>query len=96
MTDAIKKEEIVNLENMSTEEKAKVWEEWVRSEVNAALNIYLPISKSGNVSVKYSPVITEVSESGEETYSNNMMNAVLLSLVFEFNEPIDVTKPRGE
>ena len=80
---------------MTTEEKAKAWESYVRNEVNAALDIYLEKAISGNINVKYYPHVMELLESGPQ-YDNGKADGVLLSIVFEFGEPIDLTKPRIE
>jgi hypothetical protein len=89
MSDEIKKE----VTEMTPEEKAAAWSEWVRSEVNAALDIYLDKALSGNINVKYFPHVTEVLETGP-VFNTNKADGVLLSVEFTFEEAIDLTKPR--
>ena len=89
------KDEQVNkdLKDLTDEERAAAWEAWIRSEVNAALDIYLPISVFGNVNTHYYPHVIEELESGPVT-DNSKAGGVLISLAFDFEKPIDLTKPR--
>jgi len=86
---------IEDLSNMTDEEKAEAWAKWIRSEVNSALDIYLPVSKEGFVRIQYSPHVIEVLETGP-VYHKTKMDAVQISLIFEFEEPVDLSKPRIE
>jgi len=96
MADDIKKDEVVeDMADLTSEEKAEAWAKWVRSEVNSALDIYLPKALSGHINVKYYPHVKEMLESGPEL-DNNKADGVLLSIIFEFEEPVDLTKPRIE
>lgn len=96
MADDIKKDEVVeDMKDLTPEEKAEAWAKWVRSEVNSALDIYLPKALSGHINVKYYPHVVEMLESGPEL-DDNKADGVLLSIVFEFEEPVDLTKPRIE
>jgi len=95
MTDDIQEDKVIELSELSDEDKERAWEEWVRAEVNAALNIYLPISKIGHVNLSYSSTVIERTEAGD-VLSDNLKDAVMISLIFEFTEPIDVSKPRTE
>lgn len=88
-------EVVQNLGELSDEEKAEAWSKWIRNEVNSALDIYLPMAKEGFIRIQYSPNIVEVLESGP-VYHPTEMSAVQISLVFEFEKPVDVTKPRVE
>ena len=92
MVDVIEEKDVTELTN---EEKAKAWENWVRSEVNSVLDIYLEKAIRGNINVRYYPHIIEVLESGPVT-DQNKADSVLLSIVFDFEEPIDLTKERGD
>ena len=94
MAEELKEEVVQDLSDMSDEEKAQAWANWVRSEVNAALDIYLPMALSGNINVKYYPHVIEVLESGP-SLNENKADGVLLSIVFDFETPIDLTKPRA-
>jgi len=88
------REKVVHdLKNFTEEERIKAWEAWIRSEVNAALDIYLPISIVGNVNVHYYPHVVEVLETGPVT-DDTKSDGVLISLVFDFEKPIDLNKPR--
>ena len=93
MADDIQKDKVVDLSELSPEEQERAWEDWVRSEVNAALDIYLPISKTGHVNLSYSAVVLEQTEAGP-VFSDTLKDAVMISLIFDFKEPIDMTKPR--
>jgi hypothetical protein len=95
MTDDIQKDKVIDLSELSTEDKERAWEEWVRAEVNAALDIYLPISKTGHVNLSYTSTVIERTEAGD-VLSDNLKDAVMISLIFEFAEPIDMAKPRIE
>lgn len=86
---------VEDVSELTSEEKAEAWAKWIRNEVNSALDIYLPVSKEGFVRIQYSPHIQEVLESGP-VYHPTKMSAVQISLIFEFDEPIDISKPRVE
>jgi len=88
-------EVVEDLSNMTAEEKAEAWAKWIRSEVNAALDIYLPIAKEGFVRIQYSPHVVERLETGP-VYHATKMDAVQIALIFEFENPIDLSKPRIE
>lgn len=93
MTDEIKKD--LEVKEMTPEEQAAAWAKWVRSEVNAALDIYLDRAISGNINIKYYPHLIEELESGP-VFNENKADGVLISVQFEFEDPIDLTKPRIE
>jgi len=95
MPDDIQEDKVIDLSELSAEDQERAWEEWVRAEVNAALNIYLPISKTGHVNLSYSAKVLEKTEAGD-VVSDNLKEAVMISLIFEFKEPINVSKPRIE
>ena len=79
--------------DMTPEDRVAAWSEWVRAEVNSALDIYLSKALSGHINVRYYPHVIEVQESGPVT-DNTKADGVLLSIVFEFENPIDLKKPR--
>jgi hypothetical protein len=96
MTDGINEDNILeNVEEMTTEERAEAWTKWVRSEVNSALDIYLDRAISGHINVRYYPHVIEMLESGPQT-DDTKADGVLLSIVFEFENPLDLQKPRIE
>jgi hypothetical protein len=93
MAEEIKDEVVEEMTDMSPEEKAEAWSKWVRSELNSALDIYLPKALRGHINVRYYPHVLEVQESGPVT-DETKADGVLLSVVFEFEQPIDLRKPR--
>lgn len=96
MTDGVSKDNIVEeVKDMTEEERAAAWEKWVRSELNSALDIFLPISKAGDVFTSYRAHKLEQLETGP-VYSKNLASGVSITMVFEFEKPIDVTKPQDE
>ena len=95
MAEEIKEDVVEDITEMTPEERADAWAKWVRSEVNSALDIYLDKAISGNINVRYYPHVIEVQEAGPLT-DDTKADGVLLSIVFEFEEPIDLTKPRIE
>jgi len=71
-------------------EKAKEWEDRIRTEVNEALDIFLAHSINCNIGVQYShPVIAEY-ESGPQR-DMKKVNGAQMVLVFEFAEPLEAT-----
>ena len=88
-------QEELDVSEMTSEQRAAAWMEWVRSEVNAALDIYLPVSKNGNVNVKYVPHKVEELDTGP-VYTDSKADGVLLSLLFEFEEPVEIIKSEDE
>ena len=84
---------IKNLTGMSNEEKAEMWVNYVRNGVNSLLDIYLPAAKDGNIGIRYTPHEVERLETGP-VYDETKADAVLVSLVFKFDKPIDLTKDR--
>lgn len=84
-------------ENMTPEELAKAWEEYVRNEVNTLLDIFLPEAVSGNVGVIYSRPVKEVSaKTGEAIVDKDKATAVDIHLVLEFPEPIQFFDEKPE
>lgn len=78
--------------DMTSEEKAEAWAKWVRSEVNAALNIYLSKADSSNINIRYFPRVVEELESGV-TLDETKATGVLISIELIFGEPIDLNSP---
>lgn len=78
----VKEEVVQEINEMTDEEKAIAWSNWVRSEVNAALDIYLPVAVSSNINVEYYP----------KDSSNK--DGVVLRIDLKFENSIDITKPR--
>jgi hypothetical protein len=82
---------VEDIKELTQEEKELAWEKWVRSEVNAALDIYLPSAVNGHINIKYSPLEVERLESGP-VYDENRVTGVLLSILFDFENPIEIKK----
>lgn len=87
MTEGISKE----LLGMTADEKAAAWEDWVRSEVNAALDIYLSRASSSNINIRYFPVVVEELETGP-VLDETTAKGVLISIELLFENPIDLNK----
>ena len=85
----------LDISEMSDEQKSVAWTDWVRNEVDALLDIYLPISSEGDVNIQYHHAVKEVYEAGPEYYDNKV-DAVKVTLVFKFDELVDLSKPRLE
>ena len=84
---------IQEISELSVEDKQEAWYNWVRSEVNAVLDIYLPEANSGHINIKYHPRVVEVLETGP-VFDNSKASGVTISIAFGFEKPIDLTKPR--
>jgi hypothetical protein len=67
------------------------WMEYVTEEVLSLLRIFLPVSKSGNIGIKYrNPVVASYED--HEEIDESKADAVAITLVFDFEEPIDIPK----
>jgi hypothetical protein len=78
------------LENVPPEERAKAWEEYVRSEVTALLDTFLPEAIHGTVGIKYEHPIKMVSpKTGKAEIDESKATGVYLSIMFEFAAPIE-------
>lgn len=86
---------VQNISGLNEEEKIQAWANWVRSEVNAALDIYLPISIKSNINVGYYAHVIETLESGD-VKDPVLKGGMLLTIDLKFENPIDITKPRVE
>jgi len=99
MTDSKEEtKDVVEEQEELTEEQQQAlrWMAYVRNEVNTLLNIFLPISKSGTVGVKYNNPVVAVYESGPE-YDTNSAEGVEIRLVFDFEQKIKIPKePKNE
>ena len=77
------------LDGIAPEERAAAWEEYVRTEVNALLDTFLPEAISGNVGIKYDHPILEVSpKTGKQVIDESRATGVFISVLFEFAAPI--------
>lgn len=96
MAEGVEKENVVeDVTEMTEEEKAAAWEKWVRNELNAALDIFLPISKAGDVHTSYRAQKIDHTEAGP-VYSDTHAAGVSITVVFDFEKPVDLTKAREE
>lgn len=69
--------------------EAAPWMEYVTEEVLALLRIFLPVSKSGNIGIKYRNPIVASYETHNEL-DETKADAVAITLVFDFEDPIDI------
>lgn len=86
-------EEKKELTEEEKEAVAKQWEAYVRNEVNALLNIYLPNSVSGNIGIKYANPVKVRYETHTE-YDKTKAIAVNIDIVFKFNKEIDILEEK--
>lgn len=85
------------LENITPEERATAWEEYVRTEVNSLLDTFLPESISGNVGIKYEhPSKGKDPKTGQELIDDSKATGVYLSIMFEFAAPINFYDEKPE
>ncbi|HLD90684.1 MAG TPA: hypothetical protein VI911_06705 [Patescibacteria group bacterium] len=69
------------------------WSDYVRSEIAALLDIYLPVAKNGNVGIRYKKPVIATDESGiPVAFDNTKAEAVSINLVFEFDRVLDIPK----
>lgn len=88
-------DKVQDISELTLEERAVAWEKWVRSEISAALDIFLPLTKAGDVYTAYRAHKVEELETGP-VYDNTKADGVSITVVFEFEKPVDLTKPREE
>jgi len=89
--DVINKEKDVS--ELTAEERAAAWMGYVKAEVNTALDIFLEKSKIGNIGISYMPHVVERLDTGDEL-DEDRADGVVITVVLEFEEPLDRTKPR--
>lgn len=89
----VKTEEEVELTD--EQKSALAWMQYVSDEVNTLLGIFLPISKSGTVGVRYNKHIKTMYESGPE-YDPNLADGVEIRLVFDFEGAMPIPKEPTE
>jgi len=91
----VDKENIVNEEEQvdaAPKDPGKEWEEYVRSEVSALLDIFLPVASYGNVGIKYVKPTLNQFEGGEGGSQEDPTKAVgvRIGIIFRFDEPIPI------
>jgi hypothetical protein len=85
------------LAEVPAEERAAAWEEYVRGEVNALLDTFLPESMSGNVGVKYENPVKEINpKTGAAVLDESKATGVFLSIKFDFAAPIEFFEEKPE
>ena len=84
-----------DLKDIPEEEREIAWSNYVRNGLNDILDVYLPVAESANMGVRYTPHEIERLETGP-VLDKTKADAVLLSIVFKFKEPVDLTKPRED
>ena len=78
------------LAEVAPEDRAAAWEAYVRTEVNALLDTFLPEAISGNVGIKYDhPVIQVNPKTGKAEIDESKATGVFVSVKFEFAAPIE-------
>ncbi len=82
MTNDINKEDTVDV---------TPWMEYVTKEILTLLKIFLPVSKNGNIGLKYKNPIVGEYESHTDV-DETKADAVAFTVVLEFEEPIDIPK----
>lgn len=93
--DQIEAKVVEDLTALTEDEKAAAWSKWVRNEVNSLLDIYLPLSVEGDVNIQYHHRIEANYESGP-VYHDTEVDAAKVTIVFKFENPVDISKPRIE
>jgi len=74
---------------MTEEERAEAWEVYVRSEMNAILDLYLPDAIAGNVGIKYGHPEIGTMEDGSKMFHEGKVNVVAVTMVLRLGEPIE-------
>ena len=65
------------------------WEDYVKLEISALLNTYLPHSVNGNVGIKYiHPIVAQYE--GSTDFDNNKYIGVEIKLVFQFENELTI------
>lgn len=71
-------------------ELAKKWEEYVRSELNSILDIYLPDAIAGNIGIKYAHPVVESYENGDRKIDETKAVGVSVHINFKFKGQVDI------
>ena len=90
MADNMEKD-VKEVNEMSKEEKVLAWENWVRSQINAVLDVFLSPSKEAFINIEYKPLVIEVLESGP-VLDDSKVTEARVKIDFVFEEPIDRNK----
>ncbi len=85
--------EVAEERELTEEERAVKWMNYVADEVNALLAIFLPMSKEGVVGMKYKPFVAEILETGP-VYDQSKASGVEIRLIFNFEKEVDIPKEK--
>jgi len=89
------KEEVTK--DISPEERAKLWEQLVRQEINDYLDVFLPEAITGNIGVLYDrPILGIDPKTGQKTIDEKHAKGVRIVLDFVFAEPIEFFDKKPE
>lgn len=78
------------LAEIPPEERAKAWEDYVRTEINTMLDIYLPEAINGNIGIKYDRPVKKVDpKTGKQIFDESKAKGVFISIYFDFPAPIE-------
>jgi len=80
------------LKEMTKEDTAKAWEEYVRKEMNSILDAYLPLAGRGDIGIRYGSPILGTMEDGSDIIDLGKADAVAVTLILRFEDPIDMPK----
>lgn len=87
----VDKEDVKDVTEMSPEERAEAWSNWIRAGVNSYLDVFLPEAKDGNINVIYKPHVLEVQECNT-LLDPDKADGVVITLDFNFNSPVELKK----
>ena len=81
----------MSIEELKFEDKVETldWEAYVKSEVSAILESFLPVSVAGNVGISYKSTPEGFTEGGEPVFNNNKAVGVNILLSFDFGGEIN-------
>jgi hypothetical protein len=85
------------LNNIPPEERAKIWEDMVRREVNDYLDIFLPEAITGNIGVLYDYPVLEISpKTGERIIDKENAKGVKIIIELSFADTVHFFKDMPE
>lgn len=79
-------------EEMTEEERTVSWEEYVRSEMNAILDLYLDDAIAGNVGIRYGHPEIGTMEDGSKMFDESKINVVAVTMVLRLGDTVDSPK----
>jgi hypothetical protein len=80
------------IKDLTQEERAQAWSNWIRAGVNSYLDVFLPEAKDGNINVIYKPHVIEIQECNT-LLDKDKADGVVITLDFNFEKPVDLKKP---